>query len=172
MEIIDNKAVKFLVRNPDRITSVIPKSKYIGEVEPGVHEIVVHFGLEEAQVLKNLKIKGVRSPIAFTYDWPGIYKPFAHQKTTAEFLTLHKRCYLLSEQGTGKTGAALWAIDYLLTKKKIKRALIVCPMSIMRSAWVADAFKCVMHRNINVAYGTKEQRIDVINSNAEIVVIN
>lgn len=172
MEIIDNKAVKFLVRNPDRITSVIPKSKYIGEVEPGVHEIVVHFGLEEAQVLKNLKIKGVRSPIAFTYDWPGIYKPFAHQKTTAEFLTLHKRCYLLSEQGTGKTGAALWAIDYLLTKKKIKRALIVCPMSIMRSAWVADAFKCVMHRNINVAYGTKEQRTDVINSNAEIVVIN
>ena len=128
MEIIDNKAVKFLVRNPDRITSVIPKSKYIGEVEPGVHEIVVHFGLEEAQVLKNLKIKGVRSPIAFTYDWPGIYKPFAHQRVMAEFLTLHPRAFNLSEMGVGKSAAALWAADWLMEQGIVRSALVLTPL--------------------------------------------
>lgn len=172
MEIIDNKAMKLRVRNPQRITSVIPKSKHLGEVEPGIHEVLVHFGLEEAQVLKNLKIKGVRSPIAFKYDWPGTRKPFEHQKATAEFATLHKRCYILNEQGTGKTSSVLWAADYLLNHGKIKRVLIVSPVSIMRSAWVADAFKCCMHRSIAVAHGTREQRRLAIDSDAEFVVIN
>jgi SNF2 family DNA or RNA helicase len=172
MEIIDNKVVKFKVKNPDRITSVIPKSQWMGEVAPGVHEVLVHFGLDEAHVMKNLKLKGVRSPIAFKYNWPGMFTPFAHQKDTAEFLTLHKRCYCLNEAGTGKTGAALWAADYLLSIKKIKRVLVVCPVSIMRSAWVADAFKCVMHRAIAVAHGTKDQRLVAINGDAEFVVIN
>jgi len=172
MEIIDNRAVKFRVKNPDRITSVIPKSKNLGEIMPGVYEVLVHFGIEEAQVMKNLKLKGVRSPIAFHYDWPGLRKPFDHQRTTSEFLTLHKRCYVLNEQGTGKTSSALWAIDYLLKQKKIKRALIVCPVSIMRSAWVADTFQTIMHRDITVAHGTRQQRLDALASNAEIVVIN
>jgi SNF2 family DNA or RNA helicase len=172
MEIIDNRAVKFRVKNPDRITSVIPKSKNLGEIAPGVSEVLVHFGLEEAQVLRNLKLKGVRSPIAFTYDWPGIRKPFDHQRVTAEFMTLHKRCYILNEQGSGKTSSALWAIDYLLKTRTIKRALVVCPVSIMRSAWVADAFQTIMHRDVAVAHGTKTQRIAAIDSKAEIVVIN
>jgi SNF2 family DNA or RNA helicase len=172
MEIIDNKAVKFCVKDYKRITSVIPKSKYLGEKSPGVHEVLVHFGLDEAQVLKNLKLKGVRSPIAFNYTWPGMYTPFDHQRATAEFLTLHKRCYCLNEAGTGKTGAALWAIDYLIQTKKIKRALVICPVSIMRAAWAADAFKCVMHLRVEIAHGTKAQRMKAINSGAEIVILN
>lgn len=172
MEIINGAAVKFRVKNPDRITSVIPKSKNLGEVMPGVFEVLVHFGLEEAQVMKNLRLRGVRSPIAFQYDWPGLRKPFSHQRDTAEFLTLHKRCYLLNEAGTGKTSAALWAVDYLLTRNAIKRVLIVSPVSIMRSAWVADAFQTIMHRDIVVAHGSRQQRIDAVDSSAEIVVIN
>ena len=173
MEIIDNKAVKFLVRNPDRITSVIPKSKYIGEVEPGVHEIVVHFGLEEAQVLKNLKIKGVRSPIAFTYDWPGIYKPFAHQKTTAEFLTLNRKAFCFNEQGTGKTASVIWAADYLMSIKHVRRCLILCPLSIMQSAWLADLSNSIIHRSAIVAHHSQaSRRIEMIQQDYEFVITN
>ena len=172
MELIQDRAMKFRVRNPDRITNVIPKSKYLGEPEPGVHEVVVHFGVEEAQVLKNLNLRGVRSPIAFKYKWPGGRIPFEHQKTTSEFLTLHKRCYVLNEQGTGKTSSVLWAADYLMNVGLVKRMLVICPVSIMRSAWVGDAFQTVIHRRVAVAHGTKQQRLDAINSEAEIVVIN
>lgn len=172
MEVVENKALKMRVKNPDRITNVIPKSAYLGEVEPGIHEVLVHFGLDEVQVLKNLGLRGVRSPIAVNYDWPGIYKPFDHQRATAEFLTLHKRCYCLNEAGTGKTGAILWAADYLMRLGKIKRVLIVSPVSIMRSAWVADAFKTVMHRTIDVAHGTRAQRKKIVDSGADFIVIN
>ena len=171
MQVIDNKALLLNVRNPNKITTVIPKSKDLGE-----GKVLVHWNLEEAQVLKNLQIKNVPSPIMGRYDWPGRYKPFDHQKETASFLTLHRRAFCLNEQGTGKTGSAIWAADYLMKLGKIKRALIICPLSIMDSAWRADLFNFAMHRTVDIAHssGTKaaQRRKEIINGEAEFVIIN
>lgn len=106
------------------------------------------------------------------YLWPGIYTPMLHQKDTASFLAHRKRAFCFNEQGTGKTASAIWAADYLLTKKKIKRILIVCPLSIMQSAWQADLFKFAVHRKVAIAYGDKLKRKAIINSDAEFVIIN
>ena len=167
MEIIDNKALLLKVRNPQQITTVIPKSKEL----PG-NQVVVHWGLDEAQVLRNLRIKNVPSPILGRYDWPGQYKPFDHQKTTAAFLTMNRRAFCLNEQGTGKTGSVIWAADYLLKQKRIRRVLVICPLSIMDSAWRADLFKFAMHRSVDIAYGAKDKRKAIINGNSEFVIIN
>jgi len=134
--------------------------------------VMVHWGLEEAQVLKNLKIKNVPSPIIAKYNWPGIYDPFAHQKQTSAFLTLHRRAFCFNDPGTGKTMSVTWAADYLMNLKQIKRVLVICPLSIMQSAWQADIFKAAMHRKVGVAYGSREKRIKIINSDAEFVIIN
>ena len=146
MEIFQNKVLVLTLRDPSKVTAVIPKSK---EVEN--NKVLVHWGLEEAQVLKNLKIKNVPSPILRDYKWPGLHKPFAHQKSTASFLTVHKRAFCLNEQGTGKTGSVIWAADYLMKTKVIKRVLVICPLSIMDSAWRADLFKFAMHRSVDIA---------------------
>ena len=139
MEIIENRALLLKVRNPDRITTVIPKSKVLS-CDNGVSQVLVNWGLEEAIVLKNLKIKDVPSPINATYNWPGLYKPFDHQKVTSSFLTMHRKSFCFNEQGTGKTASTIWAADYLMTMGTIKRVLIVCPLSIMESAWRNDLF--------------------------------
>jgi len=55
---------------------------------------------------------------------------------------------------------------------RIKRVLVICPLSIMDSAWREDLFKFAMHRHIDIAYGSKEKRLRVINSEAEFVIIN
>jgi len=167
MQVIDNKALLLNVRNPGRITTVIPKSKDMGD-----GKVLVHWNLEEAQVLKNLQIKDVPSPILGRYDWPGRYKPFDHQKDTASFLTLHRRAFCLNEQGTGKTGSAIWAADYLMKIGKIKRVLIICPLSIMDSAWRGDLFNFAMHRTVDIAHGAKDKRVKIVNSDAEFVIIN
>ena len=57
MEIIDGKALKLRLRNPHKVLSVIPKSALLEEGD--VSTVMVHWGLEEAQVLKNLQIKNV-----------------------------------------------------------------------------------------------------------------
>ena len=168
MQIIDDKALLLKVREPGRITTVIPKSKILD-----TGEVLVNWGLEEAQVLKNLRIKNVPSPIVARYEWPGLHKPFAHQKTTASFLTLHKRAFCFNEQGTGKTGSVIWACDYLMKIGAIKRVLVLCPLSIMQSAWQNDLFKFAMHRTCTVAHSySKEKRIQAVKSDAEFVICN
>ena len=171
MEIIENKALLLKVRDPNRITAVIPKSKVI-EDDGEVAKVLVNWDLEEAIVLKNLRIKDVPSPINAMYKWPGLHKPFEHQKTTSSFLTMHKRSFCFNEQGTGKTASVIWAADYLMTKRIIKRVLVICPLSIMDSAWRNDLFKFAMHRKVDVAYGKPEKRREIIASDAEFVIIN
>lgn len=170
MEIIDNKALLLTVRNPDRITTVIPKSKVL-ENENGIAKVLVNWGLEECIILKNLKIKAP-SPITGRYKWTGLNKPFDHQKVTSSFLTLNRRAFCFNEQGTGKTASVIWAADYLMNLGIVKRVLVVCPLSIMDAAWRNDLFKFAMHRKVDVAHGKPEKRKEVIKSDAEFVVIN
>lgn len=171
MQIVDNKKLIVRTRNPHRITDVIPNSEVVN-VEEDIHEVAVEWELREAQLLRRLRIKNVPSPISRDYDWPGVHPPMAHQKTTAEFLTLHSRAFCFNEQGTGKTASAIWASDYLMKEGYIKRVLIVCPLSIMQAAWEADLFKFAVHRTVGIAHGNREKRRKVIEAGYEYVVIN
>ena len=141
MQIIEDKALLFRTRNPDKYR-IIPKHKVI-PVQGG-YEVAVYWGLDEARVLRNMGVKDVPSPITRRYDWPGRYKPMAHQMETSSFLTMHRRAFVFSEPGTGKTLSALWAADYLMKLGKVRRVLILCPLSIMHSAWLADIGQSVL----------------------------
>jgi len=166
MQVINGKALLLKVRNPKQVTAVIPKSK-----ELSMNEVVVNWGLDEAHTLRSLNIN-VPSPITKRYNWPGQYKPFDHQKTTSSFMTMNKKSFCFNEQGTGKTASAIWAADYLMTQGKVRRVLVVCPLSIMDSAWRNDLFSFAMHRTVDVAHGSKEKRKKIINSGAEFIIIN
>lgn len=171
MQIVDNKALLFNTRKAQQITSLIPKSKILDSQE-GVDRVLVHWDFDEVQLLRNLGIRDVPSPILGKYQWPGMFTPFDHQRTTAEFLTLHPRCFVFNEAGTGKTSAAAWAADYLMTQGKVKRVLVICPVSIMDTAWRSDLFKTVMHRTVAIAQGSRTQRKKLIEGDYEFVIIN
>jgi SNF2 family DNA or RNA helicase len=171
MEILENKAILITTRRPHLVTECIPRSEIV-ETNGDLHKVAVHWGLDEAQALTKLKIKEVPSPIMRDYKWPGLYKPMQHQKETSSFLTLHRRAFCFNEQGTGKTASAIWASDYLMEQGVVGRVLIICPLSIMQSAWQADLFKFAMHRKVGIAYGDRLKRKAVIESDAHYVIIN
>ena len=171
MDIVDNKALLVRTKNPQRITDAIKKSEVVGQETEEIYKVLVHWGLPEASKLATL-VKNVPSPILKDYDWPGLHKPFAHQRQTAEFLSLRNKAFCFSEQGTGKTASAIWAADYLMKQGLVQRVLVICPLSIMRSAWQADLFKFAVHRSCDVAHGNREARLDVVRSNAEFVIVN
>jgi len=166
MKICNDKALLLRLKNPQRVTTIIPKSKELED-----NKVLVNWGIEETHVLKNLNIN-VPSPIERRYKWTGKYQPFEHQKATASFLTKHKRAFCFNEQGTGKTASAIWASDYLLNEGIVNRVLVICPLSIMDSAWRNDLFSFAMHRRVDVAHGSAAKRRKVINSDADYVVIN
>jgi SNF2 family DNA or RNA helicase len=170
MEIVDNKALLFRTRNPHKY-SVIPKHK----ITPcsGGYEVAVFWGLDEVRVLRNLGVKNAPSPITRRYKWPGKFKPMEHQIETASFLTLHKKAFVFSEPGTGKTLSALWAADYLMQRGDVRRCLILCPLSIMHSAWLGDLNNSIIHRSAIVAHHAQaSRRIEMIQQDYEFVICN
>ena len=166
MQIIKNKAVLLKLRNPQQVTTVIPKSHIVGD-----NNVLVKWGVDESHTLKKLNIN-VPSPIEGRYKWPGQYKPFTHQRSTAAFLTMNRKAFCFNEQGTGKTASAIWASDFLIQQGRIARVLVICPLSIMDSAWRADLFTFAMHRSVDVAYGSPDKRRRIIEGDAEYVIIN
>ena len=166
MKTINDKALLLKLRNPNRVLTTIPKSKATGP-----NEVAVSWGIDEVHTLRSMGL-AAPSPIIKRYDWPGRFKPMDHQLTTAAFLTLHRRSFCFNEQGTGKTASAIWAADFLMKQGKVRRALVICPLSIMDSAWRADLFDVAMHRTVDVAHGAAAKRKKIINGGADFVVIN
>jgi len=171
MEIIEDKALLLRTRNPHKF-NVIPKHKVVGE-ENGIYEVAVYWGLDEVRVLKNLGVKNVPSPITRRYTWAGRYKPMAHQIETSAFLTMNRRAFCFNDPGTGKTLSALWAADYLMNRGDVRRVLILCPLSIMHSAWMGDIGNSIIHRSAVVAHHAQSsRRIEMIQQKYEIVIAN
>jgi len=97
----------------------------------------------------------------------------AHQIETASFFTLHRRAFCFNDPGTGKTLSALWAADYLMNRGEVRRVLILCPLSIMHSAWMGDINRSVIHRSAVVAHHQQAtRRIEMIQQNYEFVITN
>lgn len=166
MEIYENKAVVLRLKHPEKVQTLLPQAKSVGD-----GRLAIKWGVEEAQTLNGINIS-VPSPITGKYAWPGKHKPFAHQRDTASFFTLNKRAFCFNEQGTGKTASAIWAADFLMQQGIVRRVLVICPLSIMHSAWKDDLFTFAMHRRVDIAHGAAKKREAIIKSDAEFVIIN
>jgi SNF2 family DNA or RNA helicase len=173
-EILDDCALRFRLPNDAAAFAL----KYIEKCEvlsksPTDTELIVYWGHDEVNFLaETFGLNSIPSPILRDYNWPGLFTPFDHQKTTASFLTARRRAFCFNEAGTGKTSSVIWAADYLMTKGLVKRVLVVCPLTIMYSAWQADVFKTAMHRTVGVAYGPAAKRKKIINGEYEFIITN
>ena len=172
MQVIDNTAVHMVIPSHQLgyLVGHIERCEVLSD-DGKQAEVLVYLGIKEMQRL--MKVYGdAPSPMSHEYDWPGMYTPFVHQKITASYLALRDRCFCFNEAGTGKTSSVIWAADYLMKEKLVKRVLVICPLSIMYSAWQADIFKTAMHRTVGVAYGDTNKRKKVIGGEYEFVIIN
>lgn len=154
---------------PGKLQALFPQAK-TARVK-GQDYCAVPFSLEACRVLNNIGIKAP-SPILTQYDWPGRYRPRWYQLQTAEFFTLHLRCYCLSEMRTGKTLSSLWAADYLRQAKKIRRTLIVAPLSTIYDVWEQNIFESFPLRTFTVVYGSRQKRKDLLARPSDFYIIN
>jgi len=92
----DKEAVLLRLRNPARVTTVIPTAKKI--LHKGQELVAVPHRPDEARILKQLGYD-TPDPMKLHYDWPpagGRHNPFAAQIETANFVTMHNRCFILN----------------------------------------------------------------------------
>ena len=172
--VVGDAALQYKVPNPvaDVLLNCIDKCEMLerGDTET---TLLTYWGLKESTFLtQTMGIPNVPSPMLRDYKYPGLYKPFNHQRTTAEFLSTRQRAFCFNEAGTGKTSSVIWAADYLMSQGLVKRVLVICPLTIMYSAWQADVFKTAMHRSVGVAYGPAAKRKKILNGEYDFIVTN
>ena len=159
------------------------KANALRGIFPAHHKTVHHEGHEllalphSLAVVKVLRNMGIRapSPIRYYYDWPRparFAQVFDHQYTTAEFLTLHPKCFVLNEMGTSKTASALWAADYLMKVGRVKKVLIVATLSTLESVWLNEIFDVCMHRTALVLHADAEKRKEMLARDVDFYIIN
>ena len=114
------------------------------------------------------------APILFHYDWASSdgAVPFQVQKNTASLVTSHQRSYVLNDMGTGKTKSALWSWRFLHRLGVAKKLLVVCPLSTMKFVWLKELSITMPEVRAVVLYGTRQKRLNLLNSNNDVYIIN
>ncbi len=95
------------------------------------------------------------SPQAFGLDWP--YSLFPYQIEGIERLLSGDPLLLADEMGLGKTIQAIAALRILVARRKIRRALIVCPVGLI-AQWRRQVRIWAPDMVVSTAVGPSDQR--------------
>jgi SNF2 family DNA or RNA helicase len=163
-----HNALVYDTANPETILRVVPGARSLSN-----GYVACPIDLYNLQLLRYLKYP-VIPPMEGNYDWPGRYKPYEAQRITANFLCLHPRSFCLSDMGTGKTLAALWAADFVMGQAPVgAKTLIVAPLSTLQRVWADAIFQNFMHRRkAIVLHGSAAKRKALLAEPADFYIIN
>jgi len=156
---------------PGLAATLFPSAKQA--MMDGHNWVAIPHTLDGARVMRNMGLRAP-SPIRTGYHWPRKpgYDPLPHQISTAEFLTLNQRGFVLNGMGTMKTLSTLWAADYLMSIGVITRALIVAPLSTLEQVWANEIFFNLPHRSYAVLHGSRAKRLKLLAKKADFSIIN
>lgn len=163
------KALILKSKTPEKILSVVPSAKRFNV--KGQPLVAVPHRTTETTLLRNLGYDAP-APIRSYYDWPGRFKPFHAQREAAAFLSMNKRAFNLSELGTGKSLASLWAYDYLRSVGQLNKALVISPLSTLERTWADEIFQHFPHLTYAVLHGTKDKRLKLLKEDFDVYIIN
>lgn len=166
------RAVLLRLREPSRVTTVIPSAKLI--THKGETLVAAPHRPDETNMLRELGFN-IPDPMKLHYEWPkagGFYDPFEAQIETANFVSMHPRCFILNSMGTGKTVSSLWAYDYMRQCKAVNKALIICPLSTMERTWADEIFKTFPHLTATVVYGDRKKRLKLLAQPSDLYIVN
>ncbi len=163
----EHKKLLLNLNQPDRITAIIPGAKLVSI--KGRDIVSVPHTLDVVRVLRNLGLQAP-SPILHYYSWRGRYQPYAHQRETAEAMTLHPRFFCLNDMGSGKTVSALWAFDYLKEIGEVDWCVIISPLSTLERAWGDEVFRHFPNLQFTVLHG--KHKLTLAQKPFDIYIIN
>lgn len=160
----------YTVPDPARIVASIAGARQVNGSMVAVPATL--FNMQLARLLQ-LPVPPVLD--IMSYDWPiqPGRKPYEHQRHMANFHALHPRSFNLSEMGTGKTAAILWAADFLMQQGIVHRALILAPLSTLKRVWDDEIFRMFVNgRTAAILHGTRDDRMHKLHKDVDFFIIN
>lgn len=152
--------------------------KAIPEAKPfNGHYLAVPHNLRNAQVLRYFGYPVAPIITDQNYDWPiePGRKALPHQKIMANFAVVHPRSFNLSDPGTMKTLATLWAADWLMQQHPpgTFRVLVIAPLTILDTVWATGIFKNFLsRRSFEILHGSADKRRQLLARKPDFAIIN
>lgn len=102
------------------------------------------------------------------------FKPWNYQQYSINHIIDHKASGLFLDMGMGKTVSTLTAIDNLIFLGEVSRVLVIAPLRVAEDTWSTEVEKWdhLKHIRISKILGTKKQRKEALNKDADIYVTN
>ena len=104
-----------------------------------------------------------------------IYRPDDYQVQATKFIEEHPVSAIFLECGLGKTAITLTAIKNLMHESfEVSKVLVIAPIRVATNTWPDELTKWDHVRDLtfSVAVGTAKQRLDALNKNADLYIIN
>jgi len=167
--LINSSTKEFYIPEHEQLRAFVPEARDV--IVKGEQLMAVPHTTDVTRLARNLGFV-VPAPIIAQYNWPTNPVPFKTQKISAALLTMNTRAYVLSEMGTGKTRAALFACDHMFQNNEIQSVLVVAPLSTLSQVWDREIFEYFPHLSVGVLHGTKKKREKILAEKHHIYVIN
>lgn len=102
------------------------------------------------------------------------FKPWNYQQYSINHIIDHKASGLFLDMGMGKTVSTLTAIDNLIFLGEVIKVLVIAPLRVAEDTWSTEVEKWdhLKHLKISKILGTKKQRKEALNKDADIYVTN
>jgi SNF2 family DNA or RNA helicase len=103
------------------------------------------------------------------------YIPYSYQEYALKFILNSKAAGIFLDCGLGKTVITLTVIAELMHNRfEISKALVIAPLRVAENVWDVEAKKWDHLKHLRVAkvLGSEKKRIQALNTNADIYVIN
>ena len=102
------------------------------------------------------------------------YVPFDYQQYVTSFIEKNEMAAVFLECGLGKTVITLTAIKNLLSKKRVKKVLVIAPLRVGKNTWPDEIKKWDHLKDIRyaVAIGNLSERKEALNASAAVTIIN
>ena len=112
-----------------------------------------------------------------TYDWPSQpgTEPFGTQKLVSSFMVLNPRSFVISDLRTGKTRAALWAADWLMSEGPRKlQCLILSDINALEGTWSHEITSHFLGRRTfeMLHYTSERKRLNALAKDADFYLLN
>lgn len=104
-----------------------------------------------------------------------IFTPHPYQSVAIKQILSHTHYGLLLDMGLGKTISTLMGIQSLIYDRfEVQRVLLIAPKKVAESTWSQEAQKWEQTKCLRIAsvLGTEKQRIQALNTDADVYVIN
>jgi SNF2 family DNA or RNA helicase len=103
------------------------------------------------------------------------YNPHQYQEYSSKFIIDHPAAALLLDMGMGKTVSTLTAInDLIFDHFEIPKVLVIAPLRVAEDTWSRETQKWdhLKHLRISKILGPEKKRLQALNTEADIYVIN